>query len=152
MPSDRFALAGTASAQTGPATRPSDPVALGRYVVQTAGCNDCHTPGYFLGKPDTGRFLGGSEVGFEIPDQGVFYGSNLTPDRETGLGRWSTQEIVTAITTGQRPDGRVLAPVMPWNAFSNLAGSLTKRPRRCQTRRRIRGSTSWIGRRSIPEN
>src|SRR5688572_11287072 len=92
----------------------------GKYLVTLGGCNDCHTPGYFLGKPDTARFLGGSEVGFEIPDQGVFYGPNLTPDNETGLGKWSTQEIVTAITTGKRPDGRVLAPVMPWHAFANL--------------------------------
>jgi mono/diheme cytochrome c family protein len=66
------------------------------------------------------RFLGGSEVGFEIPDHGVFYGPNLTPDNETGIGKWSTQEIVAAITTGKRPDGRVLAPIMPWPAFANL--------------------------------
>lgn len=92
----------------------------GKYLVTLGGCNDCHTPGYFLGKPDMARFLGGSEVGFEIPGQGVFYGSNLTPDRETGLGKWSTQEIVTAITTGKRPDGRVLAPIMPSHAFANL--------------------------------
>ena len=66
------------------------------------------------------RFLSGSEVGFEIPGLGVFYGPNLTPDQETGLGKWSTEEIVTAITKGQRPDGRVLAPIMPWHAFANL--------------------------------
>lgn len=98
----------------------SSQIDRGKYLVTLGGCNDCHTPGYFLGKPDMARFLGGSEVGFEIPDQGVFYGPNLTPDSETGLGKWSTQEIVTAITTGKRPDGRVLAPVMPWNAFANL--------------------------------
>lgn len=98
----------------------SSQIDRGKYLVTLGGCNDCHTPGYFLGKPDMARFLGGSDVGFEVPDQGVFYGSNLTPDRETGLGKWSTQEIVTAITTGLRPDGRVLAPVMPWHAFANL--------------------------------
>jgi mono/diheme cytochrome c family protein len=92
----------------------------GKYLVTLGGCNDCHTPGYFLGKPDMARFLGGSDVGFEIPGQGVFYGSNLTPDRETGVGTWSTQEIVTAITTGKRPDGRMLAPIMPSHAFANL--------------------------------
>ena len=42
------------------------------------------------------RALAGSEVGFEIPDLGVFYGPNLTPDKETGLGSWSKQQIVTA--------------------------------------------------------
>jgi uncharacterized protein YjiS (DUF1127 family)/mono/diheme cytochrome c family protein len=94
----------------------------GQYLVTLGGCTDCHTPGYFFGKPDMARFLGGSEVGFEIPGLGVFHGPNLTSDRETGLGTWSTQEIANAITKGQRPDGRILAPIMPWHAFANLTG------------------------------
>jgi uncharacterized protein YjiS (DUF1127 family)/mono/diheme cytochrome c family protein len=97
-------------------------VKRGQYLVTLGGCTDCHTPGYFFGKPDMARFLGGSEVGFEIPGLGVFHGPNLTPDRETGLGTWSTQEIANAITKGQRPDGRILAPIMPWHAFANLTG------------------------------
>lgn len=92
----------------------------GQYLVTFGGCNDCHTPGYFFGKPDTARLLGGSEVGFAIPDLGVFHGPNLTPDKDTGLGTWSSDEIVAAITQGRRPDGRILAPVMPWHAFANL--------------------------------
>ena len=92
----------------------------GKYLVSIAGCNDCHTPGYFLGKPDMARFLGGSEVGFEIPGLGVFHGPNLTPDKETGLGAWTDAQIATALTTGARPDGRMLAPIMPWHAFANL--------------------------------
>jgi mono/diheme cytochrome c family protein len=92
----------------------------GRYLVTLGGCNDCHTPGYFLGKPDMGRFLGGSDVGFSLPGLGAFVGPNLTPDRETGLGSWSREEIVTAIQTGITPDGRELAPVMPWRAFAGL--------------------------------
>jgi hypothetical protein len=60
----------------------------GKYLVEFGGCNDCHTPGYFLGKADTSRYLGGSDVGFEVPD-GVYVGPNLTPDKETGLGSWS---------------------------------------------------------------
>jgi mono/diheme cytochrome c family protein len=94
----------------------------GKYLVALGGCNDCHTPGYFFGKPDMARFLGGSEVGFEIPDLGVFHGPNLTPDRDTGLGKWSTEDIVKAVTMGRRPDGRILAPIMPWHAFANLTG------------------------------
>jgi mono/diheme cytochrome c family protein len=97
-------------------------VKRGQYLVTLGGCTDCHTPGYFFGKPDMARFLGGSEVGFEIPGLGVFHGPNLTPDRETGLGKWSTQEIANAVTKGQRPDGRILAPIMPWHAFANLTG------------------------------
>jgi mono/diheme cytochrome c family protein len=92
----------------------------GKYLVTIAGCNDCHTPGYFFGKPDMTRFLGGSEVGFEIPGLGVFHGPNLTPDPETGLGVWSTDQIANAITKGKRPDGRELAPIMPWHAFASL--------------------------------
>lgn len=84
-------------------------IGRGKYLVTLGGCNDCHTPGYFFGKPDMARFLGGSEVGFEVPDLGVFHGPNLTPDQETGLGQWSTEEIAAAITTGQRPDGRILS-------------------------------------------
>ena len=96
------------------------PVERGRYLVQLGGCNDCHTPGYFLGKPDSDRYLGGSDVGFAVPGLGVFVGPNLTPDPETGLGRWSEAEIVHALKTGERPDGRILADIMPWRAFSKL--------------------------------
>jgi len=54
----------------------------GKYLVVVAGCNDCHTPGFFFGKPDMARYLGGSDVGFEIPGLGVFNGRNITPDKE----------------------------------------------------------------------
>ena len=95
-------------------------VERGKYLVTLGSCTDCHTPGYFFGKPDMARYLGGSEVGFEIPGLGVFHGPNLTPDSETGLGNWTIAQIVTAIQTGKRPDGRELAPIMPWRAFANL--------------------------------
>jgi mono/diheme cytochrome c family protein len=95
----------------------------GKYLVALGGCFDCHTPGYFLGKPDMTRYLGGSEVGFEIPGLGVFYGPNLTPDKETGLGNWTSDQIVLAIRTGRRPDGRILAPAMPWRQLSQLSDS-----------------------------
>ncbi len=95
-------------------------IARGKYLVTLASCTDCHTPGFFFGKPDNARYLGGSEVGFEIPGLGVFHGPNLTPDKETGLGNWSDEQIVTSLQTGRRPDGRVLAPIMPWKAFESL--------------------------------
>jgi len=97
-----------------------DELARGKYLVQFGGCIDCHTPGYFFGKPDLSRALAGSEVGFELPGLGVFYGPNLTPDKDTGLGNWTKQQIVTALQKGTRPDGRQLAPIMPWKAFANL--------------------------------
>lgn len=103
--------------------RAQSSIERGKYLVTVAGCSDCHTPGTFLGHPDRGRYLGGSDVGFAIPGLGVFAGPNLTPDKETGIGNWSIQQIVTAITTGKRPDGRGLAPVMPFEAFSHLSST-----------------------------
>jgi mono/diheme cytochrome c family protein len=98
-------------------------LARGKYLVQFGGCIDCHTPGYFFGKPDMARALSGSEVGFEIPGLGVFHGPNLTPDKDTGLGTWTKAQIVTALQKGVRPDGRQLAPIMPSKAFANLTKS-----------------------------
>jgi mono/diheme cytochrome c family protein len=95
-------------------------IARGRYLVQLGGCSDCHTPGYFLGKPDMNRYLGGSDVGFQVPNVGVFVGRNLTPDPETGLGSWTSEQITKTLRTGVRPDGRVLSTIMPWPALANL--------------------------------
>ncbi|HYL49249.1 MAG TPA: cytochrome c, partial [Stellaceae bacterium] len=47
-------------------------VARGKYLVTIGSCNDCHTAGYFFGKPDMAHALGGSDVGFAIPGLGVF--------------------------------------------------------------------------------
>jgi len=98
-------------------------VARGKYLVQLGGCTDCHTPGHLLGKPDMARFLGGSDVGLEVPGLGIFVAPNLTPDNDTGLGTWTKDQITTAIQTGVRPDGRILAPMMPWRAYAALTKS-----------------------------
>ena len=66
-----------------------------------------------------------------MPGLGVFHGPNLTPDQETGLGKWSAEQIVTAITRGQRPDARMLAPIMH---SGKTASGQTARP---QVRARI---------------
>jgi mono/diheme cytochrome c family protein len=92
----------------------------GQYFVTISGCSDCHTPGALVGTPDKGRVLGGSDVGFGIPGVGVFVGPNLTPDKETGLGNWTDAQIIAAMTTGKRPDGRMLSGVMPFEALSHL--------------------------------
>ena len=111
-----FAVLGLA----GPATADDAKIARGRYLVSIAGCSDCHTPGGMLGSPDMKRYLGGSDVGFSIPDQGVFVGQNLTSDMGTGLGKWTDEQIVTAIRKGKTPDGAELSGVMPYNSFANL--------------------------------
>jgi mono/diheme cytochrome c family protein len=115
-----YLAASLVALQASPAMADDAAIARGEYLVTIGGCNDCHTPGYFFGKPDMSRFLGGTDVGFEIPGLGVFVGRNITPDKETGIGSWTPEQIVTAIQTGERPDGRILAPIMPWHAFANL--------------------------------
>jgi len=91
----------------------------GEYLATIMDCGGCHTPGALAGQPDQTRHLGGSTVGFQIPNIGIFYPPNLTPD-ETGLGAWSEKEIMTAVRTGVRPDGRVLVPVMPYRNYGKL--------------------------------
>ena len=107
-------LAGGAQAQ-------NPDIARGLYLVTLGGCSHCHTPGHFLGKPDMTRKLGGSDVGFGVPDLGVFVGSNLTPDKETGIGRYTDAELIKMMRTGERPDGRILAPPMPWRDYASLS-------------------------------
>lgn len=92
----------------------------GRYLVSVIGCGDCHTPGGLSPHPDAKRWLAGSDSEFQQPGLGVFVPPNLTPDKDSGIGAWSEDQIVTAFTKGVLPDGRILAPAMPWNDFANL--------------------------------
>jgi mono/diheme cytochrome c family protein len=92
----------------------------GSYLAAIMDCTGCHTPGALVGKPDPQRNLAGSDVGFKLPGLGVFYPPNLTPDPQTGLGNWSETDIIKAVRTGERPDGRVLAPVMPYHSYGKL--------------------------------
>jgi mono/diheme cytochrome c family protein len=112
-----FLLAGCAARSDDAAAQ----VERGRYLVSIMGCSDCHTPGGFSPKPDMTRFLGGSDTDFDLPGLGVFVPPNLTPDKQTGIGSWTSDQIVAAITTGTTPDGRILAPAMPWPGFAHLS-------------------------------
>ena len=72
----------------------------GAYLVATVGrCGDCHTPRNWLGAPDPDRALAGASAG-----GGGQAAPNITPDPETGIGRWSVDDIVTLLTDGQKPD------------------------------------------------
>ena len=103
------------------AAAPAGPteVARGQYLVTLMDCAGCHTPGALQGQLDPDRRLAGSNVGFATA-AGIVYPPNLTPDMETGLGRWSDAEILRAIRHGQARDGRVLVPVMPWPSYRVL--------------------------------
>jgi mono/diheme cytochrome c family protein len=114
------ALLATQSLDAGAAARASADVARGQYLTSIMDCAGCHTPGSLSGRPDPDRWLGGSDVGFALPDGAVVYPKNLTPDPETGLGRWTEEEIARAVRQGQSRDGRVLIPVMPWPSYSVL--------------------------------
>jgi mono/diheme cytochrome c family protein len=110
-----------AAAASRPAFADDAQIQRGKYLVQISGCSDCHTPGGMLGQPDMARYLGGSDVGFAIPGVGIYLGQNLTPDQETGLGGWSDDQIVAALRTGKRPDGRMLSEIMPYPSFAHLS-------------------------------
>jgi mono/diheme cytochrome c family protein len=96
-----------------------DPVARGAYLATIMDCAGCHMPRGADGAPLFAAGLSGGTVGFEIPGLGVFWGPNLTPDA-SGLGGWSDDAIAAAIAAGQRPDGRALAPAMPWMSYAAL--------------------------------
>lgn len=64
--------------------------------------------------------LAGSDAEFDVPGEGVYVPPNLTPDSETGIGKWTKEQIATAITTGVTPDGRILSSAMPWADFKSL--------------------------------
>jgi mono/diheme cytochrome c family protein len=101
-------------------TAPSN-IDRGRYLVSIMDCQTCHTDGAFIGKPDLQHPLAGSSIGHQVDGLGTFWPPNLTPDNQTGLGKWSVKDIVIAITEGRLPDGRELAPAMPWRSYSNLS-------------------------------
>ena len=87
-------------------------VERGRDLVNgIMACGNCHTP-----RGPDGRLLPGRELagGAELIEEPVFIARapNLTPDPETGLGRWSDAEIARAIREGVRPDGRIIGPPM----------------------------------------
>jgi mono/diheme cytochrome c family protein len=92
----------------------------GEYLAKIMDCTGCHTTGALAGQPDEAMFLGGSNIGFEIPGLGIFYPPNLTSDNDTGTGKWSTDDLIKAIRTGARPDGRQLVPIMPYMSYAAL--------------------------------
>ena len=102
-----------------PAAAAASSTERGKYLVRIMACADCHNTGSFSPKPEEG-FLQGATVGFELPGMGVFYPPNLTPDADAGIGKWSEADIVTALRTGKTPDGRNLAPIMPWQRYAVL--------------------------------
>lgn len=113
-------LLALALAATAAPSLAQDRVKRGEYLATIMDCTGCHTPGALIGKPEPARALAGSTVGFAIPNVGIFYPPNLTPDRETGIGSWTEADIVKAVRTGVTPTGRTLVPVMPYQSYAKL--------------------------------
>ena len=108
-----------ATTETADSTAAMTPVQRGAYLTTVVGCHDCHTPGAFYGAPDMNRQLSGSELGWQGP-WGVSYARNLTPDKTTGIGDWTDDEILNAMQKGVKKDGSPIAPPMPWPDFARL--------------------------------
>ena len=104
-------------------------VERGKYLVELLGCGSCHTDGALEGVPNFNRSLAGSAIGiaYSSPlgteNPGVIYPPNITPDKETGIGLWSDQEIDRAIRMGLgRHAGRRIA-VMPWQGYTKMTNA-----------------------------
>jgi mono/diheme cytochrome c family protein len=124
-----------------------DKVARGEFLVRIGSCNDCHTP-WTMGpngpEPDMTKLLSGHPQGETVPPVpqlpepwvatisatntawggpwGVSFTRNLTPDPETGIGKWTADEFVATIKTGRRQGrGRALLPPMPWGEYAALS-------------------------------
>lgn len=122
-------------------------VERGRYLVHAFACADCHSP-WVMGangpEPDPARFLSGHPSELAMPPApelepgpwmvsvaatntawagpwGVSFTANLTPDDETGLGRWSAEDFVETIRNGRHQGrGRELLPPMPYPALRTM--------------------------------
>lgn len=104
-------LAAPASAQT--------PLERGRYLMNSiVACGNCHTPIGPQG-PVAGQELAGRLMADEPPF--TAYAGNITPDPETGIGRWTDDQIVAAIREGRRPDGSIIGPPMPVELYRDMA-------------------------------
>jgi mono/diheme cytochrome c family protein len=90
----------------------NDLAAKGQYIFALAGGCACHTQP--KGTPHAGARA------FPIPF-GTVYSTNITQDKETGLGAWTDQQIYDAMVKGIRRDGSRILPVMPYERYSGLA-------------------------------
>jgi mono/diheme cytochrome c family protein len=88
-------------------------VKRGEYVSKAAGCLGCHTEE----KKDAVPYAGGRALKTPF---GTFYGPNITPHREAGIGAWSEADFVRAMREGRRADGANLFPAFPYPSFTRM--------------------------------
>ncbi|KQP13067.1 cytochrome c [Pseudorhodoferax sp. Leaf267] len=99
----------SAAAPAAPAS--AGQVQRGAYLAQAGNCMGCHTSRG--GTP----YAGGAAIPTPF---GLLYGSNLTPDREHGIGAWSPTEFWRALHHGRSRDGRLLYPAFPYTSFTQV--------------------------------
>jgi mono/diheme cytochrome c family protein len=113
--SDPRSISDRASAET--------PVERGSYLVNSIGqCANCHGRDA-QGSYHPGRALAGGFT-FDIVDPtvpGHVIAPNITPDPETGIGKWSKADIVVALRNGKRPDGSIIGPPMPIDMYRHMS-------------------------------
>jgi cytochrome c len=98
-------------------------VERGAYIAKAGACLMCHT-GMGPTGPDLEHMGAG---GLEIPDPyGTWRTPNITPDKATGIGNWTDDQIARAIREGTRPDGQQLYAIMPYTNYNRLTDDDTK--------------------------
>ena len=86
----------------------------GAYIAKLAGCIGCHTDT----KPGATPYAGGRALHTPF---GVFYGPNITPHKDAGLGAWSEADFTRALRQGERPDGAHYFPAFPYASFTGMS-------------------------------
>jgi mono/diheme cytochrome c family protein len=109
-----WALLVTASAAAFAAT--AGDTTRGEYIATAGGCVACHTAS---GK-DAARFAGGHALKTPF---GTFYGPNITPHPQAGIGRWSEADFVRAMRQGLRPDGAHYFPAFPYPSYTRIVNA-----------------------------
>ncbi|MDP1901604.1 MAG: c-type cytochrome [Rubrivivax sp.] len=115
----RTASLATLLAATGTTALADTSLERGRYLVESiVGCGNCHTP-----KGPNGPLPGMALAGGLVIEQPGFTAltPNITPDRETGIGKWTAAQIALAIREGRRPDGSLIGPPMPFELYRGIA-------------------------------
>jgi mono/diheme cytochrome c family protein len=116
-PAAAAAAADRPALNTAPAAPADDVLAQGRYLAAAANCISCHT------RPGGPPFAGG--LAFQTPI-GTIYSSNITPDFESGIGKWSEADLIRAMHEGIAPDGHRLYPAFPYTAFTKVTDADVK--------------------------
>ena len=113
-------LAGLAIAATAVASaRAETPLERGTYLMRSiVACGNCHTP-----KGPQGELPGMELAGNVTIEDDAFTAvtSNITPDPQTGIGKWTEAQIVAGIREGKRPDGTIIGPPMPIALYRGMA-------------------------------